>query len=317
MYLIAGAITVLWSIIIYMFLPPDPIRARGFTPRERYIAVARLRVNNTGVRNTHFKSSQVLETLTDIRFWLIFSTSLLTMIANGLVSTFIPIIINGFGFSTLNSLLLVMPAGFIAGTIELAVPYLAYKYKGIRTFLMALYSSGTIMASLLLWLLPRHAKGGLLFRTYFLASFGGVYAVSMGLQIANTAGYTKRSVTSSGIFVGYCLGNFAGPLLFKLEDAPAYAPGFTAVVATSVASAVLPIVYRFVCIWENRRRDKSGTMEGYEHAYEDHLMDRKVSHLFFATFHLHCSSGGWTPEYHANSISGSESSVQVYTLRAA
>jgi len=39
----------------------------------------------------------------------------------GPVSSFIPIIISGFGFNRLNSLLLTMPAGFIIGSIELAV----------------------------------------------------------------------------------------------------------------------------------------------------------------------------------------------------
>jgi hypothetical protein len=235
-----------------------------------------MRVNNSGVRNTHFKIEQAYEALLDIRFWLIFSTSFLTMIANGPVSTFIPIIINSFGYSTLNSLLLVMPAGFVSGTIELFLPYLAYRFPNIRTYLMPLCSCGTIMSALLLWLLPRHDKGGLLFGTFFLASFGGGYAVSMGLQIANTAGYTKRSVTSSGIFVGYCLGNFVGPLVFKPKDAPVYAPGFGIVVGTSAASACLALVYRFVCIWENRRRDTTGTMEAYEHAYGDDLTDKKV-----------------------------------------
>lgn len=131
-----------------------------------------------------------------------------------------------------------------------------------------------------------------MFGCYILASFGGAYAVLMGLQIANTAGYTKRSVTSSGIFVGYCLGkeagsdtvatlltallgNFVGPLLFKPQDAPAYGPGFVAVLATAIAAAALAIVYRYVCIWENRRRDKSGTMEGFDNAYDDDLTDMK------------------------------------------
>lgn len=99
-----------------------------------------------------------------------------------------------------------MPAGAIIGTIELAAPYLAYKIPGIRTWVIVFCQCGTITASILLWLLPRNEKGGLLFACYILASFGGAYAVLMGLQIANTAGYTKRSVTSSGIFVGYCLG---------------------------------------------------------------------------------------------------------------
>lgn len=206
MYIVAGAITVCWAVVVYFVMPPDPIRAKRFNDRERYIAVARMRQNNSGVRNTHFKIEQVWESLLDIKFWLVFATAFLMMIANGPVSSFIPIIINGFGFNTLNSLLLTMPAGAIIGTIELGTPYLAYRIPGIRSWLVAICQLGTITASLLLWLLPRHEKGGLLFACYILASFGGGYAVLMGLQIANTAGYTKRSVTSSGIFVGYCLG---------------------------------------------------------------------------------------------------------------
>lgn len=206
MYIVAGAITVLWAVVIYFFLPPDPIRARGFSDRERYIAVARMRENNSGVRNKHFKSGQVLESLYDPRFWLTFSMAFLIMIANGPVSSFIPIIIQGFGFSRLNSLLLTLPAGVVIGTIELSSSYLAYKFKGIRTWIIVVCQCGTVLASVLLWQLPRSNKGGLLFACYILASFGGSYAVLMGLHIANTAGYTKRSITSSGIFVGYCLG---------------------------------------------------------------------------------------------------------------
>lgn len=71
------------------------------------------------------------------------------------------------------------------------------------------------------------------------------------------------------------VGNFVGPLLFKPKDAPVYAPGFIAVLITSIVAAILAIVYRYVCIWDNRKRDKTGTMEGFEHAYEDDLTDKK------------------------------------------
>jgi hypothetical protein len=36
------------------------------------------------------------------------------------------------------------------------------------------------------------------------------------------------------------------------------------------------MVYRFYCIWENKKRDKTGLMEGYDHAYEDDMTDRMV-----------------------------------------
>jgi MFS family permease len=209
MYLIAGSLTILWSIVIYFLLPADPIRAKGFSERERYIAVARMKTNNAGVRNTHFKIEQVWDAATDLKFWMAFAMSFLLMIANGPVSSFTPIIINGFGYTGLNSLLLTMPAGFVSGTIELLAPLAAYKLPRARTYIIFICQCGTIMAALLLWKLPRSAKGGLLFGVYFLPSFGGAYAVMMGLQIANTAGYTKRTVTSSGLFIGYCLGKIS------------------------------------------------------------------------------------------------------------
>ena len=71
-------------------MPPDPIRFKGFNERERYIAVARLRINNAGVRNTHFKKEQLWELLLDIKFWIVFFMAFLIMIANGPVSTFTP-----------------------------------------------------------------------------------------------------------------------------------------------------------------------------------------------------------------------------------
>ncbi|KAJ5371301.1 uncharacterized protein N7496_007393 [Penicillium cataractarum] len=276
MYLVAGAITITWGIILVFLLPSDPVSARGFNDRQRYIAVARLRVNNSGVRNTHYKKGQVFELLGDLKFWLIFLTALLSMIANGPISTFIPIIINSFGFSTLNSLLLVMPQGFLGGSYQLLAPYLAYRFseKGIRSWIVFTAQMITTLAAILLVALPLDATGGLLFACYILPAVGGGYAVLMGLQIANIAGYTKRSIASSGLYIGYCLGNFTGPLVYKEMDAPRYVPGFITVVVTSFAAGITVLLYRFVCVWENRKRDESGISEGYENAYQDDLTDK-------------------------------------------
>lgn len=70
------------------------------------------------------------------------------------------------------------------------------------------------------------------------------------------------------------VGNFVGPQLYKASDAPRYAPGFIATFVTSLVAALLSIVYRYLCIWENKKRDKAGIAEAYEHAYEDDLTDK-------------------------------------------
>jgi Na+/melibiose symporter-like transporter len=313
MYIVAGVITILWSFVLLQYFPPDPVNARGFTQRERYIAIARLRINNSGVRDTHFKKEQVRELLVDIKFWLLFSIAFLGMIPNGPGSTFIPIIINGFGFSTLNTLLLNAPYGFIAGVGILCFSYTAYRVKNARTLIMFSGYAMTIISSLLFWLLPKSQRGLLLFACYIFPFWGASFSLTMSyvpiyiprpqLQIpvaqewprcmvlmhanlsqsppsirlctANTAGYTKRSLASSGVFLGYCLGNFVAPLLFKSEDAPRYEPGFIAVIACCAAAGVLSLVYRYICVWENRGRDRSGIAEAFDHAFDDDLTDIK------------------------------------------
>lgn len=206
MYYFAGSVTILWGLITYFVLPPDPIRAKGFDERERFIAVSRMRVNNTSVRNTHFKNGQAVELFTGIKFWLIFFYAFFAMIANGPISTFAAIIIQSLGFSGLNSLLITMPSGAYAGTMMLLITYLCFKLPGWRAYLIILCQLGTILASCLLWKLPHSAVGGMLFALYILPSIGAGYAAMMGLFLANNAGYTKRSLASSGLYVGYCFG---------------------------------------------------------------------------------------------------------------
>ncbi|KAF3016764.1 hypothetical protein E8E14_006399 [Neopestalotiopsis sp. 37M] len=195
MYIVAGLITILWSFVILFLLPPDPTRAKRLSERERYIAVARMRTNNSGVRNTHFKKEQLAELLADIKFWLAFAMAFLLLVVNGPISTFTPIIISDLGFSGLESLLLVMPAGAVIGTIELMIPFVAMKFANLRCYLA--------------------------------------------------------------------------------NEAPHYTTGWIVTVATTASAIALSLVYRFVCSWENQRRDKTGEMEAFEHAYEDDLTDMK------------------------------------------
>lgn len=206
MFIVGGIMTILWTAVVYFYMPPDPIRAKGFTERERYIAVARLRTNNSGVRNTHFKVQQAVELFLDPKFWIMFSMAFLSMIAAGPVNAFLPIIVAGLGFNTLNTLLLTMPVGAVAGLMILAATWTAYKVPRVRAWIILASELVTIMSSVLLWRLPRSSTGPLLFAVYTLAGFTAGWGIILGLSIANTAGYTKRTVISSVMYIGYCLG---------------------------------------------------------------------------------------------------------------
>jgi Na+/melibiose symporter-like transporter len=208
MYIVGGALTIMWAFVILFCLPPDPIRAKSLNERERYIAVSRLRVNNAGVRNLHLKKDQILEVLLDEKFWIVLAMGFLSMIAAGPVNSFIPLIVSGFGFNAFNTLLLLLPSGIICGSMILAAAFASYKFKGARTYVFLICELITVIASLLLWLLPTSNLGGLLFACYILPGFTGGWGVLMGILIGNAAGYTKRAFSSSAIYLGYCLGKY-------------------------------------------------------------------------------------------------------------
>lgn len=57
---------------MYIFLPDSPVKAPGLSPRERRIAVERLRENQTGIENKHLKPKQVLEAFMDYKMYFFF-----------------------------------------------------------------------------------------------------------------------------------------------------------------------------------------------------------------------------------------------------
>lgn len=213
MYIVAGAVTILWAFVVLFLMDPDPTRARHINEREKYIAVSRLRSNNTGVRNVHFKQAQLWELLLDIKFWMSFFMALLIYVANGPLNTFGPLIAHSLGYSTLNSLLLLMPVGAFGVIATIVSGWLARKWPTGKMYTVIIFQLLTIVASCLLWKLPRTAKAAQVVALVLLAAFPASYTVLMSVVVANVAGYTKRSMSSSGLFVGYCLGEIHHPLV--------------------------------------------------------------------------------------------------------
>ena len=87
MFLVIGLITVFVGAIVILLLPDNPMSSR-LSHSEKVMAVERLRENNTGIENKHFKFYQVRECLTDPQVWLLFFIITSASIPNGAVSSF-------------------------------------------------------------------------------------------------------------------------------------------------------------------------------------------------------------------------------------
>ena len=92
-FLIVGALCCVWGIVMFIFLPDSPVTAPLLSLRHRRIAVERLRGNQTGVVNKHFKAYQLKEAFMDYKLYLLFLLGLVGNVPNGGISNFGTLII--------------------------------------------------------------------------------------------------------------------------------------------------------------------------------------------------------------------------------
>ena len=82
-FLLFGALTVVWSAGIYFFMPNEPSSARFLSTIDKAKAIDRVHENMTGIKNNTWKWNQAIEALLDVKIWLLVSIQLAQNIANG------------------------------------------------------------------------------------------------------------------------------------------------------------------------------------------------------------------------------------------
>lgn len=83
LFIIWGAVTFLWGILLWLTLPGAPMRAKFLTKEQRVLAVVRVKNNGTGMENRHFKMNQFWEAMLDLKTWLLFLFALTSNSPNG------------------------------------------------------------------------------------------------------------------------------------------------------------------------------------------------------------------------------------------
>jgi len=109
LFIIEAAVTVFIAICAMFILPDYPHSTRSFTPLERAIAVNRMRHSSGAKDEERGSPIQGLRVaVTDYKTWLL-ALIIITKTSAGVVTSFIPTVINTFGYSKVITLLLVAP----------------------------------------------------------------------------------------------------------------------------------------------------------------------------------------------------------------
>ncbi|PSR77467.1 hypothetical protein PHLCEN_2v7898 [Hermanssonia centrifuga] len=264
--IITGAITLVNAAAYWFLFPDSPTNAWFLTPDERAKAVQRIKGNQTGVENKHFKIEQFYETLRDPKTWLFAFFSALDNVPNSLTNQR-QIIVSSFGFTPLQTTLL----GCVDGFIEIVTIYtgvkLVARVKDSRAYVGAIWFLPNIIGVFLINFLPWSNKVGLLFAqwTTGIGTTGFVLALSWLSSV--TAGHTKRVTVNAIMLISYCIGNAAAPFMWQAKYQPRnHIPWIIIGICYVICPCIL-LAIRHLLSRENKRRDAEPVDEQYDDVY--------------------------------------------------
>ena len=249
MFIIFGILTSIWSILLFFFLPDTINDANFLTEEEKQYAEDRVVMGGTGrvdTLNSRWKREQVIECLLDPKTYFFAAISVLTQIPNGGTGSFANLALKSFGFTSLESTLVSLPASVISMTTIIATGWLASRFRNTTTLLIIAVVIPPVVGSALIFSVK--SRGVRLFAYYcvsnshFLSSFPFILVeltfgklqtgpsgipLTLGLLSANFKGVTKKMTITAILFVTYCAGNISGPQTFKSSEAKRYEPSIS------------------------------------------------------------------------------------------
>ncbi|KAG8878927.1 hypothetical protein FRB98_005910 [Tulasnella sp. 332] len=255
LFLILGCITMFFGTCLLFFMPSSPATTRLLSPEERRIAVERIRDNKTGINNPHFKTSQLIESLKDVRLYLFALGVMAANISNGGVTNFGSTIISNFGFDKKRTALIGMSTGaseVVAVMLGITLAWLTKTrvIPGVFSFAVA------IVGGIMMIALPASNKAGRM-AGYAIVYFYPVASPFYYSWLSSCiGGASKKIVFNVFLQVGYCVGNIIGPQTYRASDAPNYLPAKAVLIAMFVVSATCLIGISLVHYFENRSRDQ-------------------------------------------------------------
>ncbi|KAK2599492.1 hypothetical protein N8I77_011243 [Diaporthe amygdali] len=271
-YLIIGLLTIFAGLIVCLFLPDSPVRARRFTEAEKAAVLLRIRDNQSGTQNAKIKKPQVIQALKDGRVLLVAFIVLLMAVHAGGFSTFGTILTVSFGFTRQQALILTVPMGFIGLFVVLLVGWLSDKLNDRSTILIIGTIPSILSLSLMIALDPHGRplnKAGLLAARLIGITGSSCLQVMFAWNASNISGHTKKVTANALTLMFYATGNILGTQAFRDTEAPAYTSGKITIIACLSTTCFLVFILRRWNIKLNKKNSK--TLAGFSEAENEDL----------------------------------------------
>ncbi|KAI0541201.1 major facilitator superfamily domain-containing protein [Xylaria digitata] len=281
LFLLEGFPSIIVSTIAWSVIPDSPETTSFLTPRERKIALLRLRhekaqqhshkrnaspspssahKNKPSSSTSGIKWKDVLAAFKDPKAWL---TAFMFFLANMAYSTlpaFLPTILQDMGHTELQAEALSVPPNLLAFGIVLLTAHVSDRVQS-RSLFIAVHA--LISASGYLILALARPAGGLIspmvrYIAVYPAAVGffNVVVLIIAWSVNNQPGESQRGGGFALLqVVGQC-GPLLGAQLYPDRDAPFFETGMWACAAAMFGIAALAVVLRVYLTWLNRKLDE-------------------------------------------------------------
>ncbi|KAI0261758.1 MFS general substrate transporter [Gloeopeniophorella convolvens] len=269
---ITGGITVIVSVLFYFFLPDSPTNAWFLSADERVKALQRVKENQTGVENKHFKKEQMIEALMEPKTWLFALLSALSNVPSSFTNQR-QIIVAAFGFNPFKVTLLTCVDGVVETLAILVTTLLVSHIPNSRAWVGIASYIPSLLGLLLVNFLPFSDKVGLLF-SIWLAEFA-IAGIALGIAWASqtTSGHTKRITTNAIVLSASCMGNAAGPFMWRAKYKPRFHVPWIIIAVCLVTCIGLLFIIRLLLAHDNKRRDSEAPDDTYDDVYVMKITD--------------------------------------------
>lgn len=186
-------------------LPDSIATARFLTPEEKECAEQRVILQGTGKAKHVWQPAQMLECLTDPKTFFFLAISLLTQIPNGGTQNFGNLVLKGFGFTSLETTLVTLPASFISFFCIMGTGRAAGHWPNVTLFLICAVVLCPVAGSAIIYS-SGPSQGVKLFAYYLLSTGPSALPLSMSLISVNYKGSTKKMTMTAILFLAYCAG---------------------------------------------------------------------------------------------------------------
>lgn len=255
LFIIEGIATVFIAILVSFFLPDNFESARFLNEEDKRLMRTRAEINRRYNGAPQFQWKEVKKAMTDPKLYISCWSQFWADICSFGLSTFLPLIIKGFGYGTVTTQLLTIPVFFWAAGAYVFVSYLSDRYKTRVAFMLPACLVTAIGYAVQIGV-PVQIRGALYFSTFLIAP--GIYCI-VGLNatwlLNSHAGYYKRA---TAIGMNQSLGNIAGVVvgqIFKNPTGGKYMLGLS----FSLGSICMAALGHISLFWwlrrENRKRE--------------------------------------------------------------